>query len=208
MSSESSQALQDDDTKSVILNAALELLTTEGHESLTIRRVAAKAGCSTIGVYTWFGGKDGLIEAIWVEGFASFARALRKAKDSKKPLALLNSQAVQYRKWALSNPMYYQVMFLRAVPGFVPSSDAAERAGSEAFGELLKAVTVAAERGELAETDHVAVAMSMWAAVHGLVSLELITMLPPATAGERKLADRSFELAVRVLTRGLSGALS
>jgi AcrR family transcriptional regulator len=84
----------DDDTRARILDAALRLLADEGHAALTVRRVATEAGCSTIGVYTWFGGKDGLIDALWTEGFASFAAALRRAKPLHAPLGRAQAQAV------------------------------------------------------------------------------------------------------------------
>ena len=44
--------------------------------ALTVRNVAAAAGCSTTGVYTYFGGKDGLVDAIFVDGFEKFDAAL------------------------------------------------------------------------------------------------------------------------------------
>ena len=39
-----------------ILEAASELLSTEGASALSVRRIATAAGCSTMGLYSRFGG--------------------------------------------------------------------------------------------------------------------------------------------------------
>jgi AcrR family transcriptional regulator len=203
MSRASSKPAQPEATRDAILAASLRVLAAEGHDALTVRRVAAEAGCSTIGVYTWFGGKEGLLEALYIEGFASFTKALKRAKDSTSPHALLLGQARQYRKWALANPLHYRVMFLRVGSGFEPHSEEAQQAGQAAFDVLLHAVRVATDRGEIHEPDSIAVAMNLWATMHGLVSLELMSVVPPVAEGQQRLADRAFEVSLNTITRGL-----
>ncbi|MGW5156849.1 TetR/AcrR family transcriptional regulator [Nonomuraea wenchangensis] len=68
-----------DVVRTAILDTATHLLVTEGPGALTVRRIAGEAGCSTKVIYTLFGGKDGLVEALWLEGFARFERRLRAA---------------------------------------------------------------------------------------------------------------------------------
>lgn len=192
----------DDDTKANILEAALRLLADEGHGALTVRRVATEAGCSTIGVYTWFGGKDGLVDAIWTQGFGSFAAALRRAKPLELPLGRLQAQALAYRRWVLRHPRHYRVMFLNAVVDHVPS-DAAIVVSLAAFTALQEAVREASDRGELNSDDLDAVAMAMWGMAHGLVSIELADAAPPCV-DQRKLADRAYDLAISSMVRGFT----
>ncbi|MEU4510255.1 TetR/AcrR family transcriptional regulator [Nonomuraea wenchangensis] len=71
-----------DVVRTAILDTATHLLVTEGPGALTVRRIAGEAGCSTKVIYTLFGGKDGLVEALWLEGFARFERRLRAAPKS------------------------------------------------------------------------------------------------------------------------------
>ena len=52
-----------------ILEAASELLSEEGASALSVRRIATAAGCSTMGLYSRFGGKDGVVDELYVEGF-------------------------------------------------------------------------------------------------------------------------------------------
>jgi AcrR family transcriptional regulator len=189
------------DTRAAILRAALGVLTDEGYGALTVRRVAAEAGCSTIGVYTWFGGKDGLIEAILIEGFTSFTAALRRARPGSGPLAKLSAQGRAYRRWALANPMHYRVMFLEAASGF-DVSDAVTNAATPAYLCLHDAVREAADRHELATDDVDATALAVWGTVHGLVSLELLGRRP-AELSDAGVESRAYELALRLLVGGL-----
>src|SRR5512138_3570780 len=65
-----------DDVEQALLEAAARLLTDEGPEALSVRRVAAEAGVSAMGVYSRFGGKQGLVEALFLDGFARLERVL------------------------------------------------------------------------------------------------------------------------------------
>jgi AcrR family transcriptional regulator len=189
--------------RDAIFVAGLRLLATEGHEALTVRRIATEAGFSTIGVYTWFGGKDGLIDAIFQSGFESFADALESARPLKGPLGRAKAQAKVYRSWALAHPMHYQVMFLKAIPGFMPS-DKSLIAGARSFDALLTAVQEAADKGELKSKDLHGVAMTLWSAVHGLVSLELVGIRPSNAELGSDLPDRSYRIMIDALAVGLA----
>jgi AcrR family transcriptional regulator len=164
--------------RTVILRAAIGIVQREGAVALTVRNVAAAAGCSTTGVYTYFGGKDGLVDAIFVDGFEKFDAALVAAADGLGPMDGLYATGEAYRAWALANPTQYQMMFTRAVPDFV-ATDAAQARALQSFEALVGRVDRAIDSGDLAEHDAVEVAMHVWATVHGYVMLELMQMQPP-----------------------------
>ena len=191
------------DTRGLILAAALTILTTEGHPALTVRRVATQAGCSTIGVYTWFGGKDGLVDAILIDGFEGFAESLRTARRRRGPFGVLLAQGFAYRQWALAHPTYYQVMFMQAVPGHVPS-DAATIAGLTAFEILRTEICRLQDAGIIAHRDADAVAMAMWGTTHGLVSIEIAQSEPHSQTDNTALHNRSFQLALALLAKSLA----
>jgi AcrR family transcriptional regulator len=153
--------------RSTLLRAALTVLQRDGAAALTVRNITAEAGCSTTGVYTYFGGKHGLVEAIYVEGFESFDRAL------SAPYAAgdLVESGRAYRRWAVANPTHYLVMFGRAVPDFVPSAVAHARA-SLSFDGLVAAVALVGAADPLASAYH------LFATVHGYVMLELVGIAP------------------------------
>ncbi len=138
-----------------------------GAAALTVRAITVEAGCSTTGVYTYFGGKQGLVEAIYLDGFDSFDREV-----SERLVAgdLLDAGRA-YRRWALANPTHYLVMFGSAVPDFEPS-DAARARARVSFAALVDAV--AAEGAP----DPPSAAYRLYATVHGYVMLELVRLGP------------------------------
>jgi AcrR family transcriptional regulator len=170
-----------------ILDAASGLLVEEGPQALTMRRVASAVGCSTTVLYKMFGGKEGLADALYREGFERLTRRLEEAEradDSDDPVARAVALAIAYRKSALADRNYYEVMFGRAIPGFEPSRESLAVADAS-LGKLADAVQEGMDSGVLVEGDARAVAEVLWAAAHGVVSLELAGHFAPEVATER-----------------------
>lgn len=172
------------DQRQLILDAALTVLSRDGESAFTVRNIAREAGCSTTGVYTWFGGKAGLVDAIFIDGFESFDVALAPAYASGD----VPASGRAYRRWALDNPTQFLVMFGRAVPDVVPG-DAALRRGYESFLRLVDHVR--SLRPDLGDDEAFDWAYHVNATVHGYVLTELTGM---STAPDR--AEELYELGL------------
>jgi AcrR family transcriptional regulator len=155
----------------VLLDAASRLLETEGPEALTMRRIAGEVGSSTSVLYSMFGGKAGVAEALWCEGFERLHSALASV-DGDDPLARLTGMGRAYRASALANRSYYGIMFSRPIPGFEPSAEAYE-VSLRPLALLTDAVAACVEAGVFRPVDPNHAARVLWAASHGAVSLEL-----------------------------------
>jgi AcrR family transcriptional regulator len=156
-------------TRETLLDAALRLLEERGPGALRIRDLAAAAEQSTMGVYTHFGSKQGLLEQLYLHGFERLEDRLESVPSDGQGREELLEFALAYRRFALDNEALYGLMFERAAPDFVPS-DASRMAGLTTF-EML-AARVADWRPDL--TDPAADAHLAWATMHGLVSIELM----------------------------------
>jgi AcrR family transcriptional regulator len=156
-------------TRETLLDAALRLLEERGPGALRIRDVAAAAEQSTMGVYTHFGSKQGLLEQLYLHGFRQLEERLLSVPSEGQGREELLAFALAYRGFALDNEALYRLMFERAAPDFVPS-DASRLAGLATF-EML-ATRVAAWQPE--STGPGADAHLVWATMHGLVSIELM----------------------------------
>jgi AcrR family transcriptional regulator len=131
-----------------LLDAAGRLLTSEGPGALRVRRVAREVNCSTKVIYTMFGGKEGLVEELYLEGFERLGGALEAVPHGENPLAYLGALGRAYRESALANPTHYAVMFGRPIPEFTPSPSSLRRARST-FEVLEEAVSWCMEAGIL-----------------------------------------------------------
>jgi AcrR family transcriptional regulator len=155
-------------TRETLLDAALRLLEERGPGSLRIRDLATAAEKSTMGVYTHFGSKQGLLEQLYLQGFRRLEDRLNSVPTDGQGRQELLEFALAYRTFALENEALYGLMFERASPDFVPS-DASRLAALSTF-EML-AARVAEWWPDLIEP--AAAAHLLWATMHGLVSIEL-----------------------------------
>jgi AcrR family transcriptional regulator len=155
-------------TRETLLDAALRLLEERGPGSLRIRDLATAAEKSTMGVYTHFGSKQGLLEQLYLHGFRRLEDQLNSVPTDGQGRQELLEFALAYRTFALENEALYGLMFERASPDFVPS-DASRLAALSTF-EML-AARVAEWWPDLIEP--AAAAHLLWATMHGLVSIEL-----------------------------------
>jgi AcrR family transcriptional regulator len=156
-------------TRETLLDAALRLLEERGPGALRVRELAEAAEQSTMGVYTHFGSKQGLLEQLYLHGFRRLEERLSSVPSDGQGRQELLSFALAYRAFALDNEALYGLMFERATPDFVPS-DASRLAGLATF-EMLVA-RVADRRSDL--TDPAADSHLIWATMHGLVTIELM----------------------------------
>ncbi|MBV2155461.1 TetR/AcrR family transcriptional regulator [Kitasatospora sp. SUK 42] len=173
-----------DAVRAVILDRAITLLVAEGSAALTVRRIAAEVGSSTKVLYTMFGGKEGLLDALYREGFARLRRAQDQVPHGGDPLAYLTALGRTYRERALAEPAYYRVMFEQPVPEFRPGAEALAVART-AFDVSAAAVAACMAAGVFRPGDAHEVSKLFWAATHGAVSLELAGHFTPDEAGAR-----------------------
>ena len=188
-------------TRDTLLQAALRLLNEKGPAAVRVRDVAAAADKSTMGVYTHFGSKQGLLEQLYLHGFRLLEARLEEVPDGRGREELL-AFALAYRAFALDNEALYGLMFERATPDFIPS-DASRLAGLATF-EMLVA-RIADWRPDFEEP--ASVAHLVWAAMHGLVSIELSHRRwgGPLVAHLRGEPEQNFARSVDSLLEALGG---
>ncbi|MGD9754135.1 MAG: TetR/AcrR family transcriptional regulator [Acidimicrobiia bacterium] len=182
-----------------MVEAACRLLSTEGPEALTTRRIAAEAGTTTMTLYARFGDKDGVEQAVVVEGFTRLKAALERAAErSKDPVQGVVAVARAYRRFAQENPAFYAAMFQRAGRAVMPTAES-HRLGTETFSVVAGVVQRAIDAGNI-DDDATVVARRVWAMCHGVVSLELVGM-----GVAREAADSFFDGSIRSVLDGHTG---
>jgi AcrR family transcriptional regulator len=186
-----------DDQGHALLEAASRLLSAEGPGALTVRRIAAEAGCSTMGVYSRFGGKDGVVDELYKEGVERLFSGMARV-ETDDPLDDLRRCGQSYRTAALANGTHYMVVFGGAVPGFTPSEEA-QLLALDAFSGLVARVQRAQDAGLLVDEPAEAIAEVIWGTIHGHVMLELIGMSATSTDP----ADR-YERTLTLLLEGFA----
>jgi AcrR family transcriptional regulator len=190
-----------DETREALLAAAHDLLATEGSPALTVRRIAAVAGVSTMNVYSRFGGKDGVLDELFIHGFQRMSDEMADTPTSDDPIEDLMACGHAYRAFARNNPTYYSLMFDRVAPDFAPSDRAIETALA-GHARVIDRVQRAMDAGVIRQGDPFQVASALWATNHGLASLEYRT--PAGARSELFDWDAISETAMRAMLRGLA----
>ncbi|GAA4592446.1 TetR/AcrR family transcriptional regulator [Planotetraspora phitsanulokensis] len=166
MSIQARRARERAERERLIVTAARELAESEGWDAVTTRRLAEEIEYSQPVLYSHFKGKDAIMAAVAVEGFADLADELRAARgavaDPRKALAAVGAA---YALFAERRPALYDAMFTHAVD--LPFATAeAPPALREAFGELLETV-----RPLVRDDDLETLTETFWSGLHGLVTL-------------------------------------
>ncbi|MGW0763923.1 TetR/AcrR family transcriptional regulator [Streptomyces sp. NPDC002676] len=171
--------------RATMLDIAAGLLAAEGPAALSMRRLATAADCSTTVLYRLFGAKDGIAEALYREGFARLRRRLDAVPRGEDPAEYLAALGRAYRANALEEPNFYRVMHGEAIPGFVPDEES-RAAAAASLDVLREAARAAVEGGVLrADADVDEITDTLWAAAHGVISLELGGHFPDGLGEER-----------------------
>jgi AcrR family transcriptional regulator len=180
--------VHDDVLRTKLRERAAELLSEHGVTGLSLRTLAADVGTSTTAVYALFGGKPGLVKSLVDDAFRRLRRTLDDVPEGPDPAERLVALGEAYRADALHDPHLYDAMF----DGERLDAESRELQ-EEAFEPLVAAVEAAVEARVLRH-DAVpgTVALGLWSALHGLVSIQLHAHTPrevddPATAARTVL---------------------
>lgn len=114
-----------------ILSAAAKLVARDGVEALSLREVARKSGYSPAGLYAYFDGRDGILEALAEQDAQALAATLRQAPSQEHPLIALGIAWLQFAsahpgrlRLALTHPSdTVQAVFIEQVEECVLSGE-------------------------------------------------------------------------------------
>ena len=112
----------DDATRRAVLRAASELLVREGLAGLTNRRIADLAGCSTMAIYSRFGSKGGILDALYREGVETLSAAQAEVEVDPEGIDEIIGLSLAYRRTALEYTGHFQILF-GPIPDWEPSNE-------------------------------------------------------------------------------------
>jgi AcrR family transcriptional regulator len=160
-----------------LIEQAARIVADEGRAALTLRRLAADVGVSTMAIYTHFGSMDELWQAVRREGFTRLAVHLEAVEETGDAVADLCVLGWAYYLNATTNPNLYRAMFMER-----PLEEGDTNVGEETFQHLVHAVARGVASGRFSPADPTELATQVWAASHGVVALQLAGFLEPGEA--------------------------
>jgi len=159
-----------------ILDAALKLFVARDVHAVSTRQIAEAAGISQPALYAYFATKDDLIAELCVRAFATLSARMTAGKVDWSPTPEAFDKAMRiYVDFGLEQPDAYRVAFMieksqdgsfNARTGGRPMA-----AGIEAFQVFVALIADLHAAGLTADDDPLRLTQTLWAGLHGLVSL-------------------------------------
>ena len=161
-----------------LIKAGIEILETEGLQTLSLRKIAAKAGVSHAAPAHHFDGKTGLLSAIAAEGFRTFIHLMEEGRTAAPPAprAQLLGICDGYLRFAAQHPALFQLIFS---PQIKNGKDAdLATVAQQAFGVLSDACALFEPLPDHPQ----GLEMMVWSLVHGFATLRRFHQSVPPTS--------------------------
>lgn len=194
------------ETREKILDAARELFMAGGYDGVSMRQIADKIEYSPTAIYVHFADKDELFREICHEDFRRLAHSFAGIARIADPIERMRRTGQAYIEFGLKHPNHYRTMFMTPHPAILDSEIALQDKGNpeeDAYEFLRATVAEAMKAGSFREEirDVDLVAQTMWAGVHGVISLQ-IAKCEDAWVEWRSLKKRS-ETMIDALLQGM-----
>jgi AcrR family transcriptional regulator len=182
-----------------ILDATRELFAEYGYEGVSMRKIAERIEYSPTSIYLHFADKETLFRELCYGDFRLLSKEFAVMAETADPAERLRQIGEAYVRFGASHPSHYRMMFMTPPP--IKSCDTAYEAEakgkpeSDAYAFLRWTVNQAMDAGLLREdlVDIELVSQTLWAAVHGVTSLEI------ALHGDHWLPWRPLEDRTRAM---------
>jgi AcrR family transcriptional regulator len=190
-----------------ILATAWKQIAEEGAPALSLRAIARELRITAPAIYNYYPDRDALVTALVIDAYTAFGDAQLAAVEALPESDLigrLRAAGNAYRAWALANPERYQLIFGTPIPRYEAPLAQIQPVASRSLRALLGVLEALRRQDQLRTISEsarppeklamferwqahggevgiqsVAVALLIWARVHGLVSLEIGNNLPP-----------------------------
>ena len=106
-----------------ILDAAWELVREEGLAGLAMRDLASRVGMQAPSLYSYFDSKHAIYDAMFAQGASAYLEEESQVAWTGNELADLQAGVRFFVGFCTKDPVRYQLMFQRTIPGFEPSPE-------------------------------------------------------------------------------------
>ncbi|MBW1762452.1 MAG: TetR/AcrR family transcriptional regulator [Deltaproteobacteria bacterium] len=197
--------------KEEILEAATDLICTEGFDAFSMRKLGDRLGMTAANIYNYYANKSELYLDIQTRGFlllnGSFAVVLERTSD---PVERLVGFAWAYVDFGLKHKDYYDVMLGRNTPKYSDYVGTAlepvarhEKETAVAVIDLVeRVISDAIDQRDLRMPFSARVyAIRLWSNLHGLVSLMHTRVLQEVTDDAQEIIDAIVDEIRQTLLR-------
>ena len=189
--------------REALVDAALEILATDGVDGVSLRKVALKAEVSATALYTHFRDKRELLAVMAAQGFEGLSMAmLEQSKGIEDTAERLLALARGYVFFAIENASLFQLMFGKQLTNLSEFPVLAE-ASANSYAMMTNAVAEQMKDGKGEPRAQIGAAAA-WSMMHGLATLINDGKITPESSGVDSIDDLIQQVARVLIYTGLN----
>ncbi len=162
-----------DDTRTNILDAALNIVKEDGWQALSMRKIADKIEYTAPIIYEYFPNKEGILLELTRKGYIMLGKEIKAAKSKfTKTDEQLEAMWIAYWNFAFKQKEFYQLMFGVDMnccdqKKSMPEIDFLDNLFFDTIKDLMKAETP--QEGVICRKYY-----TFWSIIHGLISINMV----------------------------------
>jgi AcrR family transcriptional regulator len=110
-------------TRKEVLAEAWALARERGLAGISLRDLGARVGMRAPSLYSYFDSKAAIYDAMFAEGNAELVARVDDLRLGFRGEELLRRGAEEFASFCVEDPVRYQLLFQRTIPGFEPSRE-------------------------------------------------------------------------------------
>lgn len=178
-------------TRQRIVDEAWRQVRQHGLTGLSLRRLGSSVGMRAPSLYSYFVSKSSIYDVMFAQGWAECIAEVTPCVTASDRRGVLRQLARSFAAFSLRDPIRYQLMCQRVIPGYVPSP--------EAYAEAVEALELTVSRLRAVGIDEPG-DVDLWTALlTGLIDQQIANDL----GGERwlRLIDDAVDMYVDRIDR-------
>jgi AcrR family transcriptional regulator len=155
-----------------ILEVGRKMLLDEGIHHISMRKIASEIDVSATSIYLHFRNKNHLLYILIEESIDELNRLIHEIVVSNKPpIDKLEAIARTYVAFGLDRPQEYEVIFMLRLDEMPRYPKKKFRKAREGYEMLADVIREGVEKGDMKEDNPLKAAYTIWAQLHGIVSV-------------------------------------
>lgn len=188
---------EDTPLRDQILDISRHMLFEDGYRSLSMRKIAKKANVTATSIYLYFDNKDHLLHTLIeesVEDLSQFieSRALLIDDSIERFKTIIES----YVEFGIGHPEKYEIIYQVRPDAMARYPKEKFRKARRCYELLVKTIEESVSKGLMEVGNPVVAAYSIWAQLHGIVSVVLNKRLD-SRIDQQQFIEDSIELVVQ-----------
>lgn len=185
-----------------ILDTSRNLLFTEGYSSLSMRKIAKEVGASATSIYLYFENKDHLVHTLIEESVEELSKSIEKgAARQHSTIDKFEAIIRSHVDFAFDNPEKYQVIYMVQSSKMSRYPKEKFRKARRGYELLESVINQGIEEGLMELDEPMIAAYSIWAQLHGVISVVLNQRLDSRIDREKFIEESIEHIVQGFLTR-------